>query len=1117
MSPLLRAGLAALLFVVSLGALAGEQELLVFDYESEKQGFENANKLQFVAEHATQGTKAGKAVLTSGLDTNIGFWGGQNYAGKWGEYDQFVIDAFVEGGPVKLVGFARDKEGQDWWKRHNFEIKLQPGKRRIAFSLGAFTRQNGNGSLDLKTMDFMALRFESEDAKQPATIYLDNARLIKGSGNFEVKVIYSFEGQDAGQIVLEDYPDEFKGKSAMAPVEERASHGKKALKLESRAPAGNVQFTGFDGDWSKYDSLAMDIFNATDKPQSVAGWIRAVDPKSDWWNRHNYERILKPGFNTVKFALGGMATPAKTNTPIDLTKLVSFNISVNQATVFIDNIRLIKGVEEVPVAGLKKFDFGPANSALMPGFTKISSKDPYAKEKGFGWLPAAQFGRDFDMNEMLGRHRPPDDLCRDFLMPLKATFAIDVPDGIYGVWLMLGPPANGWGPSFTRRTVTAGDKVVVDDVYDLARFKAHEFTFQDYEDLPGDDLWERYINPLFKPSQFDVEVKGGQLQLTFDSHSSAWSAMLNGLVVWPKASENDAVRWLANLSDQRKEQYQALHVEKLPEVKGTFKPTEQDTARGYVRFIHSPDADINVNSLPAPREIETTTLDLAAAPGEYEDGCIGIHPLKDCGVVKISVTDLAGPGGAIIPAAATKAMVLRYKAQNQTAVYLIAPKYLDVVPAEGIDVKNGVTRSFWLVTQVPQNAAPGKYTGQVRLAFAGKGETVPYTLTVYPIKLEDPDFPMAMFGMGPMQSYHRFDGTGESHRAAFKEVIEDAREHGLTSLDPHISIPLKGITNGKAEVDFSGADRFMELARAAGFKHELNGYSVSTGFPISFRNNVDFEGAAKKFGVSNYGELVKAYFDAVREHAKEKNWLPIAFCTDDEYIVHPGGEPSKLAAHHKVLQENAPGFHFVAFDSAYLGRDPKRDPEIAAMFSIIDTWGAGLHNPKEAEVIKKAGRRLWLYNTGMNRFTFGTYMSYARAKYDVKGFFQWVYSGGGTYGNFYLASHNEAHYGVVYPSTRGLRPTPVWERIRAGCDDHKYIDLATKLIKRAKAEGKGAAEAKELESVIETTYGKLTFGNMRADALDGQGKADNPFSPESMENFKRTVATGIVKLEQALK
>jgi hypothetical protein len=1103
--------------VLALSAFAAEE--LIFDFESPKQHFENADKLQYVPEHATQGKLAGKITLEGDKTFGIpfGFYGGTNMKGRWGEFDRFVIDVFVEGGTAKVGCYVKDKEAKSWDTRYNNDFTLAPGKRTLGWSLAGLNRQNNKGAIKLAELEFFSVWFSNENPKSPATLYFDNARLVKGTGDFEVKMLFSFEGNDAGKVVLEDWPEEFKGKSAMATVEEHASDGKKALRLESRAPAGNIQFWEFETDWSRYDTLAMDIFSTSENAIGVGGWIRSNDPKQSYNDRHNWERMLKPGFNTIKFAVGGLCVPGASKT-IDVAKVVGFNIAVNNATVFIDNVRLIRGTEEIPVEGMKKFDFGPPTSALMPGFTRVSKAEGYDAKRGWGWLAGGEFARDFDIFEVMGRHRPPDDLCRDACMPTLATFAVDLPNGDYRVWMILAPPGSGWGSHFKHRAVRAEGKTVHDLEYNLDTFKAYEFRFQDAEDLPGDDLWEKYINVFFQPIVFDVAVADGQLSLEFDSFKQwGWTCVLNGLVIWPKAQETAAQKWLANLDSQRKEQYQSLHVEKLPAAPPPYKGTAEEQARGYVRFVHSPDRGVNPNSVPTADEMKTNTLELCASPGQYEDGCLGVYPLKDCGKLTLAATDLAGPNGATIPASSLKLLVTRYKSQNQTAVYVPLPKYLDAVPADGIAIKPGVTRSFWLIAQVPETAPAGAYRGQVKLAWAnGKTDAVDVALTVWPIKLIEPDFPMSMFMMGPMQAYLPFDPTKESYWASWKEILEDARAHGLTSVDPLVNMPLQKIENGKAAIDFTAMDRFMEMAKAAGFRQELNGYGVGTGMRIRIAGDLDLQAEAKRFGVASYGELAKLYFDAVREHAKEKAWLPIAFCTDDEFIVHTGGA-EKLASLHRVLQESAPGFHFVTFDSAFYNMKPEQQAEREKMLADIDTWGAGIHTPREAELAKKNNRRLWLYNTGMNRFTFGTYMFLARKKHGVSGFSQWVYNGGGTYGNFYLASHVESHYGVTYCSTRGLRTTPVWERIRAGCDDHRYLETAWQLIEKAKAANKGTAQAQEIEALLEKTFAKMTFGKSNADALAGEGRADNPLDGSGMESFRKSVAEGILKLQDALK
>jgi hypothetical protein len=1091
---------------------AADDAVDVFDFSTSRQPFNGANKFEFVKDHAEPGKLAAKAQLTAPILCEFAFTPAVK-AAEWPKYDRFVIEAFVEGGGAKAAGLVRDKNSKDWATRHDFELLLKPGRNSLTFPIAALSLKDGKGTLNPAALTWFAINYSSEDNARPATIYLTSARLLKGSSGFEVKVLYSFEGNDGGTApLLEDWPESFKGKSSLSVVEDHATHEKNALKLESHADAGNVQFSGFDGDWSGYDALAIDVFNSAEGLTDVGGWIKD-DSKAGYWNRYNWTYTLKPGLSTIKIPIGSMSTPEKGQRLLNSSKIAAFNISVGHKTIFIDNIRLVKGSEEIAVAGMKKFDFGPQKSAVMPGFTPICVSDMYNAARGAGWAAGSRFGKDgFDISEILGRHRPPDDLCRDFVDVIDGTFCIDVPNGTYSVWLMLGPPGNGWRPIFNHRTVYANGKQVVDQKFDAQSFKAHEFAFQDYEDLPDDDLWARYINVLFMPAIFDVEVTNGRLELRFDGHGEPWTAMVNGLVTWPKTQDKDAQRWLANFANLRREQFLAYHVEVPAETPRPYTATEEEQKRGYVRFIHLPDDEIQTSTTPTKEQTAIAAVDLAGTPGEFQDGCFGIYPIKDCGITRFSVTDLTGNGGKIA-ASAIKLQVTRYKAMNQLvrpSTYSVKPKYIDDIPETGLALKPGVTRSFWVIAHIPENQAPGKYSGQVRVAFdKGQSAEIPLTLEVYPFKLNDPDFPMGTFCDTPLGEYMKMGTDRTEFWNAWADVLRNSKEHGMTSMDPAVSIQLKSLEGGKAVIDFDDVDHWMELARSLGFKQELNGYAVGT-IPLKM-GYADHDTTAKRFGAASYGELAKAYFDAVREHMTQKNWLPICFCTGDEYLVRKGSV-EKMEEHHRILQTNAPGFHFVPFDTVWTLDDASRK-----MLAQVDTWGASGHTPEMAAAIQKAGRRMWLYNTGMDRFTFGTYMQYARRKYNVSGFFQWIFSGGGTYGHFYLASHCESALGVVYPSTRGLRSTPVWERIRLGANDHRYFDKTFELIQKAKAAGKGQAEAAELDALIEAKFSKINFGKNHIDAAAADGKADNPFKGAELETFRRALAAGICKLEAALK
>jgi hypothetical protein len=255
--------------------------------------------------------------------------------------------------------------------------------------------------------------------------------------------------------------------------------------------------------------------------------------------------------------------------------------------------------------------------------------------------------------------------------------------------------------------------------------------------------------------------------------------------------------------------------------------------------------------------------------------------------------------------------------------------------------------------------------------------------------------------------------------------------------------------------------------------------------------------------------VVKAYFEVYSQHAKEKGYLPMCFASDDEFLAH-GGSIAQCTEYHRILKANAPGVRFAAFDSIYPEARPKDVPAWEKMLGQIDTWGAGEYTARTAELVTRAGSKLWIYNTGMNRFSFGTYLYFAHRDWKVQAFLQWVYPMFGTYTQFDLVGHNEGHYGVVYPSTRGLRTTPEWERIRAGCDDQRYLQTASECIARARSTGRGVKEADALQKTIDATLAKLTFGK-----AGGEG-ADDPSRPARMEEFRRNVAEGILAVQKAM-
>ena len=77
----------------------------------------------------------------------------------------------------------------------------------------------------------------------------------------------------------------------------------------------------------------------------------------------------------------------------------------------------------------------------------------------------------------------------------------------------------------------------------------------------------------------------------------------------------------------------------------------------------------------------------------------------------------------------------------------------------------------------------------------------------------------------------------------------------------------------------------MKLARDAGFDKELNGYGgpgLVSGLHDSHSIGEVGHDWERKTG-KPFGEILKIVWSAVRDHAKENNWLPVAY----EFIDEP--------------------------------------------------------------------------------------------------------------------------------------------------------------------------------------------------------------------------------------
>jgi hypothetical protein len=104
------------------------------------------------------------------------------------------------------------------------------------------------------------------------------------------------------------------------------------------------------------------------------------------------------------------------------------------------------------------------------------------------------------------------------------------------------------------------------------------------------------------------------------------------------------------------------------------------------------------------------------------------------------------------------------------------------------------------------------------------------------------------------------------------------------------------------------------------------------------------------------------------------------------------------------------------------------------------------------------GQKLWLYNGGRDRLTWG----FALFKSEANGFWQWHWRW------FDLPYHPfiGVKWGVVYPGPDGPIPTPAYYRVMQGITDYRYMALAKALPAGSPARSRAARVARRAVSEV---------------------------------------------------
>ena len=178
---------------------------------------------------------------------------------------------------------------------------------------------------------------------------------------------------------------------------------------------------------------------------------------------------------------------------------------------------------------------------------------------------------------------------------------------------------------------------------------------------------------------------------------------------------------------------------------------------------------------PAPG----TTADLFASPGEFEPFSFVVNAKDKLTDVNVAVSELRGPNGVIHP--------------ESLSIQFVDPDrgggLLRDIPGPWT-MEAETKRLFWVTLEVPGEAAPGQYRGQLHVSVERTTvATIDVSLDVLPIALEEPPF---MIGL----SYSRFD----RNPARLQSHLRDMREHGMTTVAPLHGFHLPGFDENTTDL-----------------------------------------------------------------------------------------------------------------------------------------------------------------------------------------------------------------------------------------------------------------------------------------------------------------------------
>jgi hypothetical protein len=880
-------------------------------------------------------------------------------------------------------------------------------------------------------------------------------------------------------------------------------------------------------DWGDFDYFAMDVY--TDLPEPCAIIVELWDAGSangEYHSRCTFENVqTHPGQQTLLYRINRPVRNGKQEwndnqlepgDRINLNALTRVKIftasSPDRDEVFwIDNIRLMREGAARPKMsvslpdGAIGFKFGGAADA-MEGFTTVSPATVFGEASEYGFVSPEGLAA--------GGEGWPDPLTGTFVWSPDGQvieFRAEVPPGEYLAWLAAGKVVRS-GLKDARYHLSINDEVLCDEnpsSADLAGEKyIYRFMWTQYSRKPH-ALWRGYIDRMYPAEIRKVAAKDGQVRLTARNH-------FTGALILVPAGEKAAFDEMTAAIERARIDTFERTLYAPPQTWPHRRPGDGD----FVLFVPEAWRDVMPWTAPTRRSDASVRIEAAGTPGQRVVMRLAVCPFVDIGRCALELADLKGPG--TIPASNIKGHFRNYRFDGKSFAEMA------LLPSLTLEMEEGIAECFWLWMKVPDDAAPGTYEATFTFR-PGKGKPVevPVTFKVYPFRLEAV-LPVS-YGMYSRNERRWPAFAAGSGGRRLTEQFEWMRQIGFTAAE--VDVPRITSLKGKDKVELRIRPTRYELARQVGMaqcpEQAMLAVWLQVGRQVGrllpdLGVKVDREPGCelRELAFANY------YLDACRQYREflGKVGVPVALEVVDEPREVPNPWNRNLAdtIRYSNLLRQVGGL------TLYVS--PMRDSDGGLDYTVLVNHFdvLALHSyDKSAAIMHKTlrtpGKRLWIYNSGKDRFSWGFYVWRAKAAGRWEWNFCWPedravggYPGREWY-NPFTGLDGLAPYAPEDKYPGGMLYQSAYLQICEGINDYAYLYTLSKAIDAAGRAGRHADAVAEAKAFLASLNKQIPEflpcgdGNQIARALQtGEGLLEGV---RKMDQWRRQIADFIQRLQ----